>query len=720
MSAAQVSAAAMPVPAMFAVSPSRSLQTRLTLAVLATLVVAFGLFYALMERALGEDARALLAQQQRATVALLASQAGMALEVRLRALEQVASDLAAHPHWDGRQAQALLRERPVLQTLFNTDVLAVRHDGSVLTSWPLPAPEHRRVAPPVRVPSAAPGAPARRIWVDTTQGVPVLMLSVPVHGAGSEPAGALVGRERTAGVGFLDALLSAAGQLPGRYAVLHWPTPGAPALALAQWRTPSAGGVEAPARAWSPGEAPGAEAGAADWLRASHAIAATDWAVAAQAPLAELLAPAHQRQQRALLATLGIALGAGALCGWAIRRQLAPMRRAIATLATQAQSYTPQALRLDARGRDEVGVLIQGFNRVLDAVDQRERALAQSRQRLDDILNHLEPYVYLKDAQGRYQFANRSLCQALGRTSEQVLGCSDADFFDASTCAQLQTNDRQVLQAAGPLCFDETTAHRGGGVARTYLSVKLPIRNPQGEVEGLCGISTDISERKQRERQRLQQEAAHRAALVREVHHRIKNNLQGILALLRQHAQRHPELAAPLQQAIGQVQSISTLHGLQGRSAQAQVELGELVQAIAREVALLWECAVPVQALPAWTPTVVAEREAVPLALVLHELLLNAVKHSSDPGLGVPVRLQCLPDGGREIQIRNPGQWPADPVGPGQGLGLIAALLPRQGASLQQSQDGAWVLTRLCLHAPVLHSAGPPLNTPIPTPQGAP
>jgi two-component sensor histidine kinase len=212
-----------------------------------------------------------------------------------------------------------------------------------------------------------------------------------------------------------------------------------------------------------------------------------------------------------------------------------------------------------------------------------------------------------------------------------------------------------------------------------------------------------LQSRQQQEQQRLRQEAAHRVALVREVHHRIKNNLQGILALMRQHAHRHPELREPLYQAIGQVQSISTLHGLQGRSAQAVVLLCNLVDAIAVEVGVLWACEIAVHRPQPWQAYRLAEQEAVPIALVLYELMLNAVKHGNPAVAPVSVRLSPhAPEAGVEVTICNAGDWAPNQQSQGSGMGLMQALMPRQGARLVHSHEPGQVCVRLHLWAPVV------------------
>ena len=73
----------------------------------------------------------------------------------------------------------------------------------------------------------------------------------------------------------------------------------------------------------------------------------------------------------------------------------------------------------------------------------------------------------------------------------------------------------------------------------------------------ICGIAEDISVQKQAEQERLARAIHQRDVLVREVHHRIKNNLQGVAGLLRQKIRKFPAVAPGIEEAIVQLQAVA-------------------------------------------------------------------------------------------------------------------------------------------------------------------
>ncbi len=132
-------------------------------------------------------------------------------------------------------------------------------------------------------------------------------------------------------------------------------------------------------------------------------------------------------------------------------------------------------------------------------VTRQTAGLKASEDRLNTILNSVDAAIYIKDAQLRYQYANGTACALLASTPEQVIGRSDDDFFDASTANRLHINDRRVIEQGERVEEEEVNRAADGRIQRSYLSVKLPLRDASGRVYALCGISTDITKRKQAE-----------------------------------------------------------------------------------------------------------------------------------------------------------------------------------------------------------------------------
>ncbi len=126
-----------------------------------------------------------------------------------------------------------------------------------------------------------------------------------------------------------------------------------------------------------------------------------------------------------------------------------------------------------------------------------EKALRQNQEQLQAILNNTTSVVYLKDRQGRYLLVNERYKWLFGVADEGVIGHTDHDIFPSSVADMVRTNDLKVLIAEKPLEMEEVVPYKGE--PRTYLSIKFPLRDDKGIAYAVCGISTDITERKRME-----------------------------------------------------------------------------------------------------------------------------------------------------------------------------------------------------------------------------
>jgi PAS domain S-box-containing protein len=126
-----------------------------------------------------------------------------------------------------------------------------------------------------------------------------------------------------------------------------------------------------------------------------------------------------------------------------------------------------------------------------------EDSLLQTKNRLQAILDYTDAVVYLKDLDGRYLLVNRRWEIVFGKTAAQVMGKTPHDIFPKEVAERFLANDRRVLEADVPIQFEERFPHHDG--LRTYLSTRFPLRDSSGVSYGVCGISTDISDRKRTE-----------------------------------------------------------------------------------------------------------------------------------------------------------------------------------------------------------------------------
>ena len=121
----------------------------------------------------------------------------------------------------------------------------------------------------------------------------------------------------------------------------------------------------------------------------------------------------------------------------------------------------------------------------------------KSRQLLESVLENSPAVIYAKRKDGRYTYINREWERVCDLRREQVIGRTDHDLFPPEIAEQFRTNDLAVLQTGRLTELEERVGTPWG--EQLFLSKKVPLISIDGEVEGLCGISTNITDQRRNE-----------------------------------------------------------------------------------------------------------------------------------------------------------------------------------------------------------------------------
>ena len=148
------------------------------------------------------------------------------------------------------------------------------------------------------------------------------------------------------------------------------------------------------------------------------------------------------------------------------------------------------------------------------------------RQLLDNIVDSSSDAIFAKDLEGRYLLINRETSRVIGKSAEQALGRDDTALFSPEQAVELRANDLNVINQTQISTYEETISTVDGD--RTYLATKGPLRNEDGTVIGMFGVSRDITERKRVEVSVRQE---------RDFIHALLDSLPGVFYLISQQGQ---------------------------------------------------------------------------------------------------------------------------------------------------------------------------------------
>jgi PAS domain S-box-containing protein len=313
----------------------------------------------------------------------------------------------------------------------------------------------------------------------------------------------------------------------------------------------------------------------------------------------------------------------------------------------------------------------------------KERA-AETEERFRQLLEALPAAIYTTDAEGRITYYNQAAVEMSGR--EPTLGsdkwCVTWRLFnpDGTPLPHDECPMAIALKENRSIRNVEAMAERPDGTLVPFLPYPTPLRDQAGNVIGAVNMLIDISERKQAETRQL--------VLLKELNHRVKNNMQMLQALLMSarretsnpeardvlaDAGRRVAAMAAAQQVLydeGAPTSFSAKDFLESVCATSQSTFG-------KEVSIVIDAA----------SGVLSNDTAMPLALILNELLTNAVKHGINGSGAGTIRVGLSQDGDSyqlHVEDGGPGFDLDAAIGRrSSGLGLVSGLARQLGGSFR-------------------------------------
>ncbi len=359
---------------------------------------------------------------------------------------------------------------------------------------------------------------------------------------------------------------------------------------------------------------------------------------------------------RVALATSAFAVLVALVLGFLVWRSIHRPLRALSEAAGRlGQGHLDTRIRIESH--DEIGVLGEAFNQMASELF----STTVSMESLESVFDSMAAALIVFDSDGNIVNVNRATLDLVGREKDELIGQTFDVMCRFSAGESVRpgppTRDPTGLPSVRIAAVEKVFVRKDGRELPVSFS-GAELRSSGGPLQGYVCVALDLSEQKRIQR-RLSESVAEKELLLRELHHRVKNNIQVISSLLAmQSTDGDPEVARRLEESQNRIRSIALIHEQLYRSSElAHIEARDYLEVLSSQLLQSFGQAGAVR-LELDTDSVQLDiDQSMACGLIVNELVTNALKHAYPQGRAGVIRvgLRVRSDDELELSVSDDG-----------------------------------------------------------------
>jgi len=286
-----------------------------------------------------------------------------------------------------------------------------------------------------------------------------------------------------------------------------------------------------------------------------------------------------------------------------------------------------------------------------------ETALKNEHRMLRALMDNMPDFIFFKDRYSRFVQNNKAHLALFGLTDqEDTLGKTNFDFFPLDFAEETLEDEKRIVQTGEPLINKIENISGIKGKPTWVSTTKVPVTDETGKVVSIIGISRDITERMLSD-EKLRASLEEKELLLKEIHHRVKNNLQVISSLLSLQSStlKDPDTQAALKDSQDRVRSMALIHENLYRSTDiSHLDVKDYIRTLVHGINRSYQNRsravkfnLEVEEVP------LGIDRAVPCGLIINELVSNALKHAfPDDHKDPQITVQVLMNDSKEVSLK--------------------------------------------------------------------